>query len=522
MATPRTPWEGAPREPRRWQRESLDAVRADFAKGEKPLIVAATGTGKATLLAELAWLALAKCGDKAIIVSTPSENLVGQLADTIRLRCGAAAVGEYFGRRKQADRRIVVCCNPSLGKLALEVAARGCHILAVDEAHKSETDVIQQALPALRPRALLGCTATPYRTDSKSLGLFTKVSYRYLMRDATRDGVLVPYTTIRPTNEDLGDVRDVDLVSLQMIRNHGEGPGIVSARNIPEAESYAAFLTEHGVKAEAIHSKLSPGDQKARRARLLAGDIRCLVHVAMLVEGVDIPALRWLCLRRPTASIVRLVQEVGRVLRISPETGKTRAFVLDPYMLIDNITLDHGETVGAGALDDALEAEVAAGEPREEGDGSPIIAKPLPPVIAISAMRAWTRSCIMALVEADIAKEPIQPSAWRAGWATQAQLNAMDRLKWATRHLPKDIREAVKFTLTLREDLHAGEASDLIGLLSALADGAKEQVEAGHGWGWKPDCEWPPIPTGAIASLQARVNGTGGLFEPEVSCYRPR
>ncbi len=508
--TPRIPWEGADRPPRRWQAEALLAVQRDLKeKGAKPLIVAATGTGKATVLGELAWLATARAGSKVVIVSTPTQDLVEQLADTIRARCGDANVGQYFGRRKQADRPVVVCCNPSLGKLALEVAPRGCHLLALDEAHQSETALIQSAIPALRPRALIGCTATPYRADSKSLGLFTKVSYRYLMREAARDGVLVNYDIVRPLDHELGTESDVNIVALRMIRESGHGPGICSAKGITDAIEYAAFLTSKALPSEAIHSKLTPTEKTARMAALRDGKIRCLVHDSMLVTGIDMPWLRWLCLRRPTATIVRLVQEVGRGLRTFP--GKERLVVLDPYMLIDNITLEHGETVGLEALDEALERDIAEREPRDP-DAEPAEAKPLPPVVAISAMRAWARNCVMAMVEAELADEPIRAQAWRAGWATPAQLAKLDKMAWASRYLPDGVREAVRFTMGLREELHAGEASDLLGMLFALGQWADKHPLTSRRE--RPDVAWPPIPNGAIAALQARStsSGNGPLF----------
>ena len=59
------------------------------------------------------------------------------------------------------------------------------------------------------------------------------------------------------------------------------------------------------------------------------GEIRYLVNIAIISVGVDIPSFDTIAYLRPTESLVLLVQTVGRVLRLSPATGKTEALVLD-------------------------------------------------------------------------------------------------------------------------------------------------------------------------------------------------
>jgi len=63
---------------------------------------------------------------------------------------------------------------------------------------------------------------------------------------------------------------------------------------------------------------------KARR-----GDIRYLVNIAIISVGVDVPPYDTIAYLRPTESLVLLVQTMGRVLRLSSDTGKRSALVLD-------------------------------------------------------------------------------------------------------------------------------------------------------------------------------------------------
>lgn len=59
------------------------------------------------------------------------------------------------------------------------------------------------------------------------------------------------------------------------------------------------------------------------------GVIKYLVNIAIISVGVDVPPYDTIAYLRPTESLVLLVQTMGRVLRLSPSTGKTEALVLD-------------------------------------------------------------------------------------------------------------------------------------------------------------------------------------------------
>ncbi len=59
------------------------------------------------------------------------------------------------------------------------------------------------------------------------------------------------------------------------------------------------------------------------------GRIKYLVNIAIISVGVDVPAFDTIAYLRPTESLVLLVQTMGRVLRLSPQTNKVDALVLD-------------------------------------------------------------------------------------------------------------------------------------------------------------------------------------------------
>ena len=171
------------------------------------------------------------------------------------------------------------------------------------------------------------------------------------------------------------------------------GPGVFSALTIEDAEGYAEFLTQHGFKAAAVHSKMSKTVNARVLARLQAGELRAVVHVSMLSEGVDLPWLRWICLRRPVGSRVRFVQEVGRVLRTMPDGDrwgpKDTAYVLDPHALF----LEHG-----------ISNPAALGEPAPKPPPGPKLIGRLPGepkglkgATRVDVASAWARRLLLVM-----------------------------------------------------------------------------------------------------------------------------
>jgi len=63
--------------------------------------------------------------------------------------------------------------------------------------------------------------------------------------------------------------------------------------------------------------------------RHAAGELQILFAVDLFNEGLDIPAIDTVLLLRPTESDVVFLQQLGRGLRLSPETGKSCLTVLD-------------------------------------------------------------------------------------------------------------------------------------------------------------------------------------------------
>ncbi len=459
------PWDGAPWSPRRWQAAALPAVLGELDAGRRSIVSAVMGSGKSILIAEVAHQQL---GQDTIVVTTPTQALVDQLAGTLRERLGDDQVGRFFTHAKEIDRPVVVACNASAAVLAAELSfgKRTTGLWIADEVHRTETAQMLQAALTLQPDKQLGFTATPFRSDDRErLRLWDSVAFRYSLADALRDEVLVPWSVVPWDGE--GD-DDLDAVCLRLIHHHTLGPGMVNAADIGDAEQFARLLNDRGLRADTVHSRRPGSDNAAALTALQAGDLDCIVHVNMLAEGVDLPWLRWLCLRRPMSARVRFIQEVGRVLRAAP--GKDRAVLLDPHDLFGAFGWGFGEALG--------EWEREKGGPREPVEREP---GEMRSATATDPLTAYCRRLLLPLQAANWAPgNKVVADEWRRDLPTPKQLEYLRICRrWRPwRWLPGDHARFVADLLARPGELTRGAVSDLITVSQAVSQYRDYPVEA--------------------------------------------
>ena len=498
-----TPWVGAEFPPRRWQADAFTPARRSVVSGEWGVVHACTGSGKSRFLAEL--VAWAMASGARVMVSTPSQDLVRQLWKTVADRVGAKSVGQMYAARQEPFKPCVIVCHDSMRQhaAALDQCGARVDLWIADEAHKTERDQVKEAIEQMQPRRRLGVTATPFRSaPGDSLSMFRELVYSYSVGDALRDKVLVPPVVHYWDKE---DVTDINEVVLEMIRRENvQGPGVISAASIVDAEAFAERLRGEGIPAKAIHSKLSTAE-RGKRVKWLKESTaprRALVHPSLLAEGVDMPWLMWGALRRRVGSRVRFVQEVGRYLRVHP--GKTHADILDPYALFTLHSISNPAALGEPADDPKLVKEMLEEDPFPLIDLPPLVA--LPPAVAVDATGAWARALLM-LMEAEGHYTPhpdygAQDARWRRKRASSKQIAALGKLAWATRVIPEPHKSAVKSIVKHPHRLRAGVAGDLISVLASVSDASRDHRKARMKWPWPDTVPVPELPKRVLRGLQ--------------------
>ena len=377
---------------RPYQTAARDAVYRSWVDHRSTLLVLATGAGK-TVVAGAVLRERASHG--RILWLAHRTELLQQAADTLRNRMGLECELE-----KAESRAIkMLCLGGAPGVVGSVQTLRGKRLsgwdrdafdtIVFDEAHHATAQGNRKILEHFPRAKVLGLTATPDRGDKVGLGaVFDDVAYEYGLRDAIRDGWLVPivHTTFQVDDIDLRDVRTVagDLSQSQLasklestkvhlqiaeptIAESGDRPTLVFCVSVRQAEGLAAvFHHDCGVPAAYICGKTPPDIRAERLAAFRRGDLRVLVNVGVLTEGTDLPLVSCIAVARPTKSRALYAQIIGRGSRATVDLSEGRT-AEERQMLIahsekpDCRVLDFAGNAGKHRLVNPL--DVLAGRP---------------------------------------------------------------------------------------------------------------------------------------------------------------
>ena len=238
-------------------------------------------------------------------------------------------------------------------------------LIVIDEAHHALAETYAEVMNAYPKAKKLGLTATPYRLNGKGFtDLFDTLLCSWSMEKFIAEGrlSLYDYYSIKPDSaaqllidslqkrgadgdyqqKELNEVMDVkpslERLCLTIKEYVPRKKGIVYAISIQHAEHIAEFYRENGIKAVAISSKTPGSLRKELIERFKASslspslnsasdDIEVLVSVDLFSEGFDCPDVEFIQLARPTLSLAKYMQMVGRGLRVAE--GKEYCVILD-------------------------------------------------------------------------------------------------------------------------------------------------------------------------------------------------
>ena len=114
--------------------------------------------------------------------------------------------------------------------------------------------------------------------------------------------------------------------------------GIVYAIDRQHAQHIAAYYQAHGVKCAVIDSR-TPAGERDRIVEAYKNNeaVDVIVNVDIFSEGFDCPEVEFIQLARPTLSLCKYLQQVGRGMRVSK--GKSHVLILDQVGLYQTFGL---------------------------------------------------------------------------------------------------------------------------------------------------------------------------------------
>lgn len=120
------------------------------------------------------------------------------------------------------------------------------------------------------------------------------------------------------------------LAEVEEIHNKIKGkPTLVFVTSVNHSEQIARALRDMDITAEAFHGELASDTRNEIYEQYLNGNIQVLAGVDAMSTGFDAPLTQVGIFARPTMSATLKLQQFGRTLRPSPETGKDRAIAID-------------------------------------------------------------------------------------------------------------------------------------------------------------------------------------------------
>ena len=344
---------------RPYQSEDVEASIAALERHDSAIYTAATGLGKSVVMAALAKHTIREGG--RVLVLSDRCVLADQLAVTFEKWTGGS-VGVEQGERiadtwfgGPADVVIAMVQTLYSGGDGEERFRKWrpdeFDLVIVDEAEAFIAPTYRQTIEYFKAGGakVWGCTATPMRSDGKSMGIvFDHALPPRDIRWAVEQGYLVPPRsadveveldrTLLKTNRE-GDYSNASVARMiaamaareEDARSFARGVlelndgkrGILVAPKVNVAQAIADYLhAEQPGVADVIYGELSDDRKNELFIRHQRGDFPILSSCDMLTKGYDDPALEQVFVCRPTRSRRLFIQIVGRGLRLlDPEIG---------------------------------------------------------------------------------------------------------------------------------------------------------------------------------------------------------
>jgi superfamily II DNA or RNA helicase/HKD family nuclease len=396
---PTSPFSPFELRPYAFQQEILDRLEAErrVQGRDRHLVVAATGTGK-TLIAAFDYrnwcratgAASAPSERPRLLFVAHREEILQQSLLAFRTVLRDPNFGDLLagGREPEQLDHLFVSIQ-SYNSRALQALPADRHdYIVVDEFHHAAAPSYEHLLNHVRPRVLLGLTATPERTDGLDVlrHFGGHLSAQIRLPDAINRKLLTPFQYFAvPDTEDLSRLRwqrggyrleDLDRVFtgndlraalvIERVRSILLNPlrarGLGFCVSIAHAAYMAAQFNRQGIPAESLSADTPHAERLGAQARLRDRRVNFLFVVDLYNEGIDIPEVDTVLFLRPTESLTVFLQQLGRGLRLLEDKEcltvldfvgqahrnfrfdlRYRALLTDPAVRVDE-QVEHGFT----------------------------------------------------------------------------------------------------------------------------------------------------------------------------------
>ena len=307
-----------------------------------------TGTGKTYLLTAVIDSFVSNNPMEKVWIVAHRRELVSQIDETVR------KFHSYFASSTSSLLSSVKAMSIQWLMRHYDEIEEVPGMIVIDEAHHALAKTYKEMWERFPKAKFLGLTATPCRLNGKGFtDLFDVLVQSWDVPEFISKGRLATYDFVSIKSDGMtqrlidslqkrgadGDYQNKEMDMLlnkkpsierlyRSLEEYGKDrKGIVYAINISHAQKITKLYQEHGVKAIAIDSKTPAAERQQDIEAFKKGDIQVLVNVDIFSEGFDCPDVEFVQLARPTLSLAKYLQMVGRGLRVAK--GKKNCVIID-------------------------------------------------------------------------------------------------------------------------------------------------------------------------------------------------
>ena len=307
-----------------------------------------TGTGKTYLLTAVIDSFVSNNPMEKVWIVAHRRELVSQIDETVR------KFHSYYASNTSSLLSSVKAMSIQWLMRHYDEIEEEPGMIVIDEAHHALAKTYKEMWERFPNAKFLGLTATPCRLNGKGFtDLFDILVQSWSVPEFISKGRLATYDFVSIKSDGMtqrlidslqkrgadGDYQNKEMDMLlnkkptierlyQSLEEFGKDrKGIVYAINISHAQKITKLYQENGVKAIAIDSKTPATERQQDIEAFKKGDIQVLVNVDIFSEGFDCPDVEFVQLARPTLSLAKYLQMVGRGLRVAK--GKKNCVIID-------------------------------------------------------------------------------------------------------------------------------------------------------------------------------------------------
>lgn len=345
---------------RDYQQEAKEKIFCQWDLVDNVLYQMPTGTGKTrlftSLIRDISLASLQENRRKGILIIAHRTELIEQIDESLnKYRIPHGIIAGAFKDRRDLLLPVQVASIQTVTHPSNKQFADAFHadFIIIDEAHHSTAKSYSKLWNFYPGSKKLGVTATPWRMDGRGFReIFDILIPSMPIKEFLGKGWLAPYkyysvpftSRIRQQIESINEFGidgDYKISALEQVVDNGRiraqllksyfdfvkgKKGIIYSISRKHSKNICRQFLNAGIKIADIDSMTPANIRKKLVQDFKNGDIDILVNVDIFSEGFDCPNLEFVQLARPTRSLVKYIQQVGRGLR---RNGEKECIILD-------------------------------------------------------------------------------------------------------------------------------------------------------------------------------------------------